>query len=250
MKAACCILRWRTPVRDTSSLTYSLTYSLTRSLKGKLVKLYEQANIYDFHKTSIDNLLYITKPFPLLITAARDDNMLHLWDLSHGHQRCRKVASIKHVDKSKVFIDNLVKSMGKAQRSNYYCSKSSSTATNSAAVAAITAVCDIPHTPHICVCSADCAVTLYEMFTNEPCGKITDLKEVPTCIVAFPQIIEDSAVSGGTHSRTHSLTYLLTHSCLLTHALTHLLTHALTHLLTHSLTHLLTYSLTHSLTRR
>jgi len=82
------------------------------------VKLYEQTNIYDFHKTSIDNLLYITKPFPLLITAAKDDNMLHLWDLSHGHSlTCRKVASIKHVDKNKVFIDNLVKSMGKGTHS-------------------------------------------------------------------------------------------------------------------------------------
>jgi len=195
------------------SLIESHKHTHTFTHTGKLVKLYEQTNVYDFHKTSIDNILHISRPYPLLITAGKDDNMIYLWDISHSHQRCRKIGSIKHMDKNKVFIDNLVKSMSKAQKSKYYCSKSNSSSTNSSALAAITAICDVPHTPHICVCSADCAVTVYEMYTNEACGKITSLTEVPTCIVAFPQILDSAAPNGGSRGISYLLiTYSPSHA--------------------------------------
>jgi hypothetical protein len=60
---------------------------------------------------------------------------------------------------------------------------------------AITAMCPLLSTGMLCVGSADCCLTVYELANQDVCGRITSFDSIPTAIECFA--LTDEASEGG-----------------------------------------------------
>ena len=76
---------------------------------------------------------------------------------------------------------------------------------------AITAMLSLLNWGLLCVGSADCSVTVYELANQEVCGRITDIQHIPTAIECFqrshPIMIE--AMDGTMHQQGEEISSTL-----------------------------------------
>lgn len=140
------------------------------------------------HRDFVDCMTYVSKPVPLLITGGRD-GMLALWNPSN----LQLLRTIHHKDRNTVFKeerqrvrdhshhllpeDGSIGGAGGGEDSFRHKPKG--------VTVAITALCAMPASGLLCVGSADACMTIYELGTQEVCGRLSTLEQVPVSIEAF-----------------------------------------------------------------
>jgi len=132
------------------------------------------------HRDMIDMICFSAKPIPILATAARD-GQIFIWnqpDLKH-------IGTVSHIDKSRVFLNGLMSSMNIHQRAMVAKSAVNNPVPSSKKAILVTSLAVMPQSGHICVSSGDCCVALYELSTQEICGRISSFTEIPTTLEAF-----------------------------------------------------------------
>lgn len=136
------------------------------------------------HKDMIEFMTLVLKPFPIIVTCCKD-NQIHLWNYSD----LKLLAVIRHVDKNAVFLEGVLGSMTSEHKALGSKIRRKTKDTN-----AVTAIAALPLSSHIAVASADCAITVYDIATQEVTGRLTTLSEVPTSIECFASISKTNEV--------------------------------------------------------
>eukprot|EP01035_Chromulina_nebulosa_P023791 gene23791-30858_t len=150
-----------------------------------------------YHRDNIDCLVYVHKPCSMIVSGGRD-GLIGLWDT----QELRLIKLIDYKDKNLVFQDELVSNMTSEMKA--LCIKNASSVAGAAMFAKapditptydkksrltntvpITALCSIVNSGLLCVGTADCCVSIYEIGTQELCGRFTNLNCIPTSIEYF-----------------------------------------------------------------
>jgi hypothetical protein len=129
------------------------------------------------HRDMIDHMCYSNNPMPVLVTGGRDGKV-QLWDPDELGLIC----SIGHEDKNSVYLGELMQGMTSTQRAS--CMKSSRPK-DLVEKMAVTAMCVLPKSGHLCIGSADAAIAVYDLGTQEAIGRVTSLKEVPSALITF-----------------------------------------------------------------
>ena len=142
----------------------------------KMEQEFDSAN----HRDMIDFLQYNAKPFPVLVSAGRDGQIM-IWSQSDLNQ----IGCIQHLDKNTLFLSTLQKSMSIEQKAMVAKSVNRNPMHMSKKVNLITALALMPLSGHICVSSGDSCVSIYEVTGQEQCGRITSLTQLPTALEAF-----------------------------------------------------------------
>lgn len=131
------------------------------------------------HKTMIDFLCFTSKPFYMCISASRD-GQIYLWNANASN--LSKVASINHQDKNSVYKEQLLAHLPVTEKAHVIARGSR----NINKDIWITCLCTMPDcSPHLCVGSVDNSLTVYELGTQDVCGRITELKDFPTAVTSF-----------------------------------------------------------------
>jgi len=164
--------------------------------------LQQEDDVGVVHRDCIDCLLYLRKPCHMLVTGGRD-GQLSLWD----PESLELLANIAHQPKTTVYKEELDKSMDKLMKIHttramhnlgLITSEGDSSRSNQLA---ITALCPILNTGYLCVGSADCCITIYDMTTQDVVGRITTLENIPTAAECF-QVQEVVFVEGDASNNT------------------------------------------------
>ncbi len=131
------------------------------------------------HRDFIDCLVFVKKPCPMLITGGRDGR-ISLWDPNE----LTIIKGVEHRDNNSVYREELYKSMDtllkaqcakfgssaasdrrKKERVSFLCAllESKILLRVDGVQIAITAMCPLLNSGLLCVGSADCCVTIYEL---------------------------------------------------------------------------------------
>mmetsp|Transcript_14488 Transcript_14488/g.27096 ORF Transcript_14488/g.27096 Transcript_14488/m.27096 type:complete len:1443 (-) Transcript_14488:197-4525(-) len=130
------------------------------------------------HSDMIAHIAHGKVPYPILATASGDGKVL-LWN----PKTLQYMQTIDHRDKSSVFLDNVMKSMPRAdiarmqsRGTNFSINKNQSY---------FTGLAILPITGHVCVSSADCCVNVYDFPSLELTGCLSSATDLPTSLNAF-----------------------------------------------------------------
>jgi WD40 repeat protein len=140
----------------------------------------QDINSKNNHKELINVLCYCRKPFPMFASYAEDGKIL-LWHSTDLHY----LGSITHYDKSMVLNEELLRNLTVDQKT--YVTKTSKAKINSSTkrVVCVISMVAMPLSGHLCVSSADSTIAMYDLASQELCGRITTIPDTPTCMTAF-----------------------------------------------------------------
>eukprot|EP01039_Chlorochromonas_danica_P001258 gene1258-1371_t len=131
------------------------------------------------HRDAIDCLVHVKRPCPMIITGGRD-GQLSLWDPETLHL----IKTIDHRDKNSIYMEELNKQMNTMMKAQTKRLLEHAPNAKPAKVA-ITAICPMFQWGMLCVGSADCSMTLYELGNQDVCGRYTAMEFIPTAIECF-----------------------------------------------------------------
>eukprot|EP01038_Epipyxis_sp_PR26KG_P010466 gene10466-14060_t len=150
----------------------------SRMYGSRLIMDKQQSNQDEMHTELVDCINYAGKPWNMIISGGRDGQIL-LWDQND----LRLIKNVTHKDKNTVFKEEQHKSrqLIKGQVRLPVSTKTQKSHKNNA----ITAMYTMIHSGLLCIGSADCSLTIYELGTQDVCGRFTELGNVPTCLDYF-----------------------------------------------------------------
>ena len=131
------------------------------------------------HTDMIEHIAYCKVPFPLLVTAGSDGQVL-IWN----PKTFQFINRIDHRDKSQVFLDEKTKSMSKADVARMK-SRGANMTSKKVVQSYITSLSILPVTGHICLSTADCCVSVYDSPSLEITGRLSSSTDIPTTIETF-----------------------------------------------------------------
>jgi len=152
-----------------------------------------------YHRDSIDCVTYAHKPCSMIVSGGRD-GLIGMWNT----QNLSLIKLINYRDKNLVFQTELSNNMATEMKAQ--CIKNSSTSATAAAfikvsthngsssgskqtvltnTVPITSLCAMANTGLLCVGTADCCISIYELGTQELCGRFTELNHIPTSLEYF-----------------------------------------------------------------
>jgi WD40 repeat protein len=137
-----------------------------------------QASGEHVHRDMIEHIAYSARPYPIVVTGCRDGS-ISLWnaaDLSY-------ITKILHVDKNTRLIASMVKNLPADQRGAMVAKVGKLKSVSDGAVMLTSFAC-ISATGHLCVGSADFAMTVYDLMNQEICGRLDTRKELITSLQA------------------------------------------------------------------
>ena len=139
------------------------------------------------HRDMIEHLSFSMKPYPMIVTGCRDGT-ISIWnaaDLSYN-------GSISHHDKNSLMVSSMVRSISTAQKAAMKMAVGKLSSNSPADGVYITAMTALSSSGHLCVASADCSLSVYDLFTHELSGRLNNTTEIVTAIEAF-QILDKRA---------------------------------------------------------
>lgn len=165
----------------TGFLTTSNTGSTALKFYSKVFTLKLEQEFHETnHRDLIDFICFSAKPIPVLATAGRDGQIL-IWNQSDF----KRIGAITHYDKSEVFFSNMMSKLTIHQKAMIIKNSSHNPVTTNKRNVLITSLAMMPLSGHICVSSGDCCVSLYDLSSQEICGRITTLTHIPTTLETF-----------------------------------------------------------------
>lgn len=137
-----------------------------------------QASGEHVHRDMIEHVAYSARPYPMVVTGCRDGS-ISLWnatDLSY-------ITKIMHMDKNTRLITSMVKNITAEQRGAMVARVGRLKSAEEGAVMLTSFAC-ISATGHLCVGSADCSMTVYDLMNQEMCGRLDSRKELISSLSA------------------------------------------------------------------
>eukprot|EP01033_Poteriospumella_lacustris_P012679 gene12679-9071_t len=166
-----------------------------RTVIAKLSFLHaqEEDSSLGIHRDAIDCLLYVRKPIPMVVSGGRD-GQVGLWE----PDSLLPIAFIDHRDKNAVYQEEFTRGMDTLMKAKISKNVKSHHKRVPAKMA-VTSLASLFNWGLLCVGSADCAVTVYELATQDIIGRYSHMEDIPTAIECFQltHSVSVSALGGG-----------------------------------------------------
>jgi WD40 repeat protein len=142
-----------------------------------------QAHDRHTHRDLIEHLAFSMRPVPMIITGCKDGS-ISMWnysDLSY-------IGSIAHHDKNSIMLSSMVKTIPTAQKAAMKVANGKLSAAAPMDGVCLTSMAALSATGHLCVASADCSFAVYDLGTQEGCGRVNSTGEMLTAMAAFQSL--------------------------------------------------------------
>lgn len=136
------------------------------------------------HRDLVEHLVFSMRPVPMIISGCKDGT-ISMWNYSD----LSFMGSVFHHDKSSIMVSSMIKSISTAQKAAMKVAVGKLSASSPAGGVCITAMASLSSTGHLCVASADCSMAVYDLATQELCGRLHNTVEMVTSLTAF-QVID------------------------------------------------------------
>lgn len=132
------------------------------------------------HRDMIEHLAFSMKPLPMVVTGCKDGS-ISLW----SYNDLTYVGSVAHYDKSSIMMSSMIRNIDTAQKAAVKVAVGRLSRSSPSEGVCITALSALSTTGHLCVASADCSLAVYDLATQESCGRLNNTVEMLTSLAAF-----------------------------------------------------------------
>lgn len=135
------------------------------------------------HRDMVEHLAFAMKPVPLIVTGCRDGS-ISLWN----YNDLTFVGAVAHHDKNSIMVSSMFRSIGTTQKAAMKVAVGHLGSAAPSDGVCLTALSALSQTGHLCVASADCSLAVYDLATQEACGRLNNTGEMLTALAAFQSI--------------------------------------------------------------